>query len=66
MSKNQFKIILKQGLNRQIRRMCFQLGYQVTDLMRVRFKNIQLGALKVGKWRNLSEEEVEKLKSKAL
>jgi 23S rRNA pseudouridine2604 synthase len=66
MSKNQFKIILKQGLNRQIRRMCFQLGYQVTDLMRIRFKNIQLGALKLGKWRNLSEEEVKKLKSKAL
>ena len=66
MSKNQFKIILKQGLNRQIRRMCFQLGYQVTDLMRVRFKHIQLGALKVGKWRNLSEEEVKKLKMKSL
>lgn len=65
MSKNQFKIILKQGLNRQIRRMCFQLGYQVTDLMRIRFKNIQLGTLKVGKWRNLSEEEVKKLKTKA-
>jgi 23S rRNA pseudouridine2604 synthase len=61
-SKNQFRIILKQGLNRQIRRMCQKLGYQVTSLSRVRIMHIHLNNLKMGKWRNLSEEEVDQLK----
>lgn len=56
-----FRIILTQGLNRQIRRMCEFLGYGVAGLKRVRIMHIPLGTLKVGKWRNLSKEEVEKL-----
>ena len=56
-----FRIILKQGLNRQIRRMCTALDYQVIRLQRVRIMNIKLGKLKVGEWRYLSEEEVNDL-----
>lgn len=62
LSKHTFSIILTQGLNRQIRRMCYKLGYTVSDLMRVRIMHIPLGNLKLGKWRNLSEEEVLSLK----
>lgn len=61
-SKHTFRITLTQGLNRQIRKMCFKLGYVVTDLMRVRIMHIPLGNLKVGKWRNLSEVEIESIK----
>ena len=53
-----FKIILIQGLNRQIRRMCEHLGYGVTRLKRVRIMHIGLGSLKPGKWRTLTKEEV--------
>jgi 23S rRNA pseudouridine2604 synthase len=55
-----FRIILTQGLNRQIRRMCAHLGYQVTQLKRIRIMHIQLD-LAVGKWRDLSEKELTQL-----
>lgn len=53
-----FTIILTQGLNRQIRRMCEYLGYSVNKLKRVRIMNVTLDNLPVGKWRNLTEEEM--------
>ena len=56
-----FKIILHQGLNRQIRRMCEYLGYKVTKLKRIRFMNIMLGDPETGKWRNLTSEEKKEL-----
>ena len=56
-----FDIILTQGLNRQIRRMCEALGYRVVALKRIRIMHIQLGKLKKGRWRNLAPEEVRKL-----
>ena len=52
-----FKIILVQGLNRQIRRMCEYLGYEVTKLKRIRIMNISLD-IPVGKWRDISPEEL--------
>jgi len=52
-----FKIILEQGLNRQIRRMCSALDYSVKRLQRVRIMNIKLGNLKVGQWRDLTDRE---------
>mgnify|MGYP004447922475 FL=1 len=58
-----FRIILTQGMNRQIRRMCEALGYTVTKLNRIRIMNIKLGDLKIGSWRNLSSEELRKLNS---
>ena len=56
-----FKIILHQGLNRQIRRMCEYLGYKVTKLKRIRFMNINLGDLETGKWRYLTAKEKQEL-----
>ena len=56
-----FKIILHQGLNRQIRRMCEYLGYKVTRLKRIRFMNIELGDLETGKWRYLTAAEKKEL-----
>jgi 23S rRNA pseudouridine2604 synthase len=56
-----FRIILTQGLNRQIRRMCEYLGYEVVTLKRTRIMNISLGNIQVGKWRNLSNTEVEQI-----
>ena len=56
-----FRIILKQGLNRQIRRMCAEFGYKVKDLKRIRIMHIQLGNLAVGKWRYLTPAEIEQL-----
>jgi 23S rRNA pseudouridine2604 synthase len=53
-----FRIVLTQGLNRQIRRMAEAFGYRVTQLRRVRIVNIELGALKLGQWRNLTEREL--------
>jgi 23S rRNA pseudouridine2604 synthase len=53
-----FSIILTQGLNRQIRRMCEALGYDVVALQRVRFKNVVLGPLAIGRWRNLTPQEL--------
>lgn len=58
-----FKIILTQGLNRQIRRMCEYLGYEVTQLRRTRIMGVQLGKLKPGQWRNLTQEEIAELNS---
>ena len=57
-----FKIILIQGMNRQIRRMCQYLGYDVTRLKRTRIMNVRLGNLKVGEWRELTPEEVKKIR----
>lgn len=59
--KHSFNIILVQGLNRQIRKMCEALGYKVTALQRVRIMNITLGKIAIGKWRYLSEPETESL-----
>ncbi|HEV7382509.1 MAG TPA: 23S rRNA pseudouridine(2604) synthase RluF [Dyadobacter sp.] len=53
-----FTIILTQGLNRQIRRMCEYLGYSVNKLKRVRIMNVTLNNIPVGKWRDLTEEEM--------
>jgi 23S rRNA pseudouridine2604 synthase len=53
-----FRMVLTQGLNRQIRRMCSALGYRVRRLKRVRIINIHVGALRSGEWRYLSEAEV--------
>lgn len=52
-----FNIIIVQGLNRQIRRMCEYFGYNVRSLRRIRIMNIRLGNLKPGQWRELTEEE---------
>lgn len=57
-----FRIILTQGLNRQIRRMCEYFGYKVVKLKRIRICNIKLGNLPVGKYRNISQLELKKLK----
>jgi len=56
-----FRIILKQGLNRQIRRMCEYFGYDVVRLERIRVMNIELGRLKEGRYRNISKQEREEL-----
>ena len=56
-----FRIILTEGMNRQIRRMCEALGYKVTKLKRIRIMNIKLGKLKIGEWRNLTNEELKGL-----
>jgi 23S rRNA pseudouridine2604 synthase len=56
--QNAFRIILTQGLNRQIRRMCSALGYKVRRLKRVRIMNVKLGNLETGKWRYLTESEL--------
>jgi 23S rRNA pseudouridine2604 synthase len=53
-----FRIILTQGLNRQIRRMCSALGYKVGRLQRVRIMNVQLGNLRPGQWRHLTSKEL--------
>ncbi len=61
LSTKKFKIVLVQGLNRQIRRMCEALGYRVTSLTRIRIDNLKLDGLKKGEYRELSPSEVEKL-----
>lgn len=61
--QNSFDIILTEGMNRQIRRMCEACGYKVTKLKRVRVMNIRLGELKPGEYRKLSDGEVRKLKA---
>lgn len=60
-SDNVFKITLVQGLNRQIRRMCEYLGYEVKKLKRTRIMNVTLGNLKVGEWRELSSKEMDEI-----
>ena len=59
--KYTFNIILTQGLNRQIRRMCEHLGYRVVHLRRIRIMNILLGRLKTGDYRNVTDKEIEEL-----
>ncbi len=59
----EFNIVLTQGLNRQIRRMCEFLGYNVTKLKRVRIMSVALGKLKPGQWRDLTSAELEQLNS---
>lgn len=59
--KYTFRIILTQGLNRQIRRMCQTLGYQVKSLKRIRIMNISLGNLRNGNYREIQGEELERL-----
>lgn len=61
LSKYDFKIILTQGLNRQIRRMCEVLGYEVYRLQRIRIMNIHLNNLPVGQWRDLTKKEKKQL-----
>lgn len=61
MGKQVFKIILTEGLNRQIRRMCEHFGYEVESLKRVRIMNIKLDTLPVGKWRYLSDAEMKEI-----
>ena len=56
-----FNIILTQGYNRQIRRMCEYFGYDVRRLVRVRVMNIELGDLKVGRYRDITRKEREEL-----
>ena len=58
-SKYVFKIILTQGLNRQIRRMCEVLNYHVTKLVRTRIMNITLSGIAPGKWRYLTQPEID-------
>ena len=62
-SEKSFKIILTQGLNRQIRRMCESLGFKVLSLRRIRIVNITLGKLKTGEYRKLSTTELDTLDS---
>ncbi|WP_084243929.1 23S rRNA pseudouridine(2604) synthase RluF [Planomicrobium okeanokoites] len=57
LTKYIFKLTIKQGLNRQIRRMCTALGYEVRSLQRIRIMNIQLGDLPIGEWRDLTDDE---------
>lgn len=61
LGKCSFNIVLTQGLNRQIRRMCEYLGYSVTSLKRIRIMNVSLNGLPVGNWRYLTSKEVQEL-----
>jgi 23S rRNA pseudouridine2604 synthase len=58
-NKYVFKIILTQGLNRQIRRMCEYLDYEVTKLKRTRIMNVSLDGIKYGEWRELTQQEID-------
>jgi 23S rRNA pseudouridine2604 synthase len=58
---NRFRIVLTQGLNRQIRRMCSALGWRVKHLVRLRIMHIRLGDLPSGRWRDLTPEELQPL-----
>ena len=60
--RSSFRIVLTEGMNRQIRRMCGALGYKVVSLRRIRIMNIHLGELPCGAWRRLSADEVRTLK----
>ncbi len=63
LNKRTFKIVLTQGLNRQIRRMCAHFNYEVVSLRRTRIMNIYLGNLPVGDWRFFTDEELQELES---
>ena len=60
-AEDKFTIILTQGLNRQIRRMCYQLGYQVQVLVRTRIVSLSLGDLAPGQWRRVTPQEMQEL-----
>ena len=60
-ASKRFRIILTQGLNRQIRRMCNELDYKVITLTRIRIMHVRLGNLPVGKWRLLTQQEIEEM-----
>lgn len=60
-SEYTFRIVLMQGLNRQIRRMCSTLGYNVRKLQRIRIMNIRLDGIKYGAWRDLTDAELKQL-----
>lgn len=62
-SEDTFQIILTQGLNRQIRRMSKAFGYEVVRLERVRIVNVKIDSIELGKWRKLTQEEIEGLRS---
>ncbi|MHA7583617.1 pseudouridine synthase [Paenibacillus vandeheii] len=62
-SENVFRIILTQGLNLQIRRMCKALGYRVLKLERIRIMNVTLDGMESGQWRHLEEQELKHLLS---
>lgn len=62
-NENTFRIVLTQGLNKQIRKMSGALGYKVIKLERIRIMNISIVGIEVGKWRELSEEEVRNIKA---
>ncbi|NJO87432.1 MAG: pseudouridine synthase, partial [Lewinella sp.] len=64
MGKHLFRIVLTQGMNRQIRRMCEYLGYRVVTLKRVRIMHLELGRLALGKHRPLSAEELTELQAR--
>lgn len=64
-NEHTFKIILTQGLNKQIRKMCGAMGYKVTKLERIRIMNISMNGIEYGKWRYLNENEIIELKEKA-
>lgn len=61
LSSQSFRIILTQGLNRQIRRMCAACGYKVMKLKRIRIMNIELGDLKTGEYKDVTKAEYDKL-----
>jgi 23S rRNA pseudouridine2604 synthase len=64
LSGNTYRVVLTQGMNRQIRRMFGALGYEVKKLQRVRIMHITLGSLKPGEWRDLSSEELQELRAR--
>jgi 23S rRNA pseudouridine2604 synthase len=66
LGSKKFKIILTQGLNRQIRRMCEALGFHVTTLKRIRIMNIVIDNIPSGKWRNLSGFEIEQIQEQLI
>jgi pseudouridine synthase len=61
LGSKKFSIVLTQGLNRQIRRMCEYLGFEVIKLKRVRIMNVDLKGLKVGQWRDLTPNEMKSI-----
>lgn len=61
MNEKAFRIILRQGMNRQIRRMCYNLGFSVHKLVRTRIMHLELNVLKPGEWRNLEGKELDDL-----
>lgn len=64
LTANTFSIILTQGLNRQIRRMCEHLGYEVTQLTRTRIMNVTLKGIKEGEWRELTDTEIQQINTR--